>query len=109
MDDMRVSQIIAETLLSRRGFGFYTNPMDGGQDAYDISCDALEDARAALSALSDAGYVVAPREPTVKMMFAGMDAHYPGKYAYYPEEHESAEAAVNAAYRAMLSAAPAPK
>lgn len=32
----------AQAILYRRGFGFYTDPMEGGQDAYDISCEALE-------------------------------------------------------------------
>ena len=40
----------AIAILDRRGFGFYIDPMEGGQDAYDISCEALNEARAALSA-----------------------------------------------------------
>jgi hypothetical protein len=40
----------AEAILSRRGFGFYTDPMEGGQDAYDLSCEAREEAIAALKA-----------------------------------------------------------
>lgn len=41
---------MAEAILARRGFGFYTDPMEGGQDAYDISCETIEEARAALAA-----------------------------------------------------------
>lgn len=40
----------AEAILTRRGFGYYTDPMEGGQDAYDISCEAREEAIAALKA-----------------------------------------------------------
>jgi hypothetical protein len=46
----------AEAILSRRGFGYYTDPMEGGQDAYDISLEAREEATAALKA---AGQLVA--------------------------------------------------
>ena len=42
---------VAQALLDRRGFGFYLDPMEGGQDAYDITLDALEEARAAIAAL----------------------------------------------------------
>lgn len=38
-------EAIATALCHRRGFGFYTDPTEGGQDAFDISSDALEDAR----------------------------------------------------------------
>lgn len=40
---------VAVAILARRGFGFYACPMEGGQDAYDISCEAIEEARAALA------------------------------------------------------------
>jgi len=40
----------AIAILDRQGFGFYDNPMEGGQDAYDISCDALDTARIAITA-----------------------------------------------------------
>jgi len=39
---------IATALLDVRGFRFYSDPMEGGQDAYDISLQALEEARALL-------------------------------------------------------------
>lgn len=42
---------IATRLLDVRGFGFYTDPMEGGQTAYDISLCALEEARAILTLL----------------------------------------------------------
>lgn len=38
-----LEQIAAE-LCASRGFGFYTEPAEGGQDAYDISCEALREA-----------------------------------------------------------------
>ncbi|MDR3502910.1 MAG: hypothetical protein P4L79_10030 [Legionella sp.] len=40
----------ARAILDRQGFGFYTDPMVDGQDAYDISCTAIDDARAAITA-----------------------------------------------------------
>ncbi len=42
-------EAVARTLLDRRGFGYYNDPMEGGQDAYDITMDALEDADAILA------------------------------------------------------------
>jgi hypothetical protein len=36
MNDEEVAKRIAEALVDRRGFGWYDNPMEGGQDAYDI-------------------------------------------------------------------------
>jgi hypothetical protein len=41
--DQLVEQIAME-LCAMRGFGFYTDPMEGGQDAYEISCEALREA-----------------------------------------------------------------
>lgn len=43
----------ARALLERRGFGFYTDPMEDGQDAYDISCEALEEVRVVLKAVRE--------------------------------------------------------
>ncbi len=40
--DLRVK--IAQKLLERQAFGYYTDPMEGGQDAYDISCATLDEA-----------------------------------------------------------------
>lgn len=42
---------IALMLLSRRGFGFYLNPMEGGQDAYDLTLEALDEADAIITVL----------------------------------------------------------
>lgn len=44
---------VAQALLHRRGFGFYTDPMEGGQDAYDISIEALAEAEVAIAAMFD--------------------------------------------------------
>lgn len=44
---------IALILLSRRGFGFYLDPMEGGQDAYDLTMEALDEADAIISVLPD--------------------------------------------------------
>jgi hypothetical protein len=40
---------IARVLLDRRGFGFYLDPMEGGQDAYDLTLEALAEADAILA------------------------------------------------------------
>lgn len=40
----------ARAVLALRGFGFYSDPMEGGQDAYDISNEALIEARVCLGA-----------------------------------------------------------
>jgi hypothetical protein len=44
-------QHVARALLNHQGFGFYTDPMEGGQDAYDISCEALVEAQIAITAV----------------------------------------------------------
>jgi hypothetical protein len=44
-----LAEEIAQVLCNLRGFGFYTDPMEGGQDAYDISCEALREAEAILA------------------------------------------------------------
>lgn len=44
---------IAMVMLARQGFGFYSDPMEGGQDAYDITQDALADADAIIAVLPD--------------------------------------------------------
>ena len=52
MAEARMIEMMARAVLARRGVGFYTDPMEGGQDAYDISCEAIEEMRAALSVLA---------------------------------------------------------
>lgn len=42
--DQTMMYEIAMALCDIRGFGFYTDPMEGGQDAYDISMQALFEA-----------------------------------------------------------------
>lgn len=44
---------IATALLASRGFGFCTDPAEGGQDAYDLTLQALEEARAVAAILPD--------------------------------------------------------
>lgn len=46
-------EAIARGILNIGGFGFYRDPMEGGQDAYEITCEALIDAQAAARALVD--------------------------------------------------------
>src|SRR5678815_5306723 len=53
----------AIAILHRRGFAFYKDPMEGGQDAYDISCEALLEAEAALTAAAQV-----EKLPEIKMM-----------------------------------------
>ena len=60
---------------------------------------------AVLDALTAAGMVVVPSEPTEVMIVAGVNAHYPGNEVIYPDEHDGPETAVIAAYRAMTEAA----
>jgi hypothetical protein len=43
---------IARVLLERRGFGFYEDPMEGGQDAYDLTLEALVEADAVIATLA---------------------------------------------------------
>lgn len=52
-------EAIARILLSRRGFPFCDDPRESGQDAYDITMEALDEADAILSSgvvtISDTG------------------------------------------------------
>lgn len=41
----------ARALLERRGFGFYIDPMEGGQNAYDLSLEAMDEVRIVLAAV----------------------------------------------------------
>jgi hypothetical protein len=61
-DREKTIEAIARAILERQGFGFYTDPMEGGQDAYDITRAALEDGAVALTALSSAGRLVGEAE-----------------------------------------------
>lgn len=45
----KAKQAIARILLSRRGFPFCDDPMESGQDAYDITLEALDEAEAILA------------------------------------------------------------
>lgn len=74
-DELR--EEIARALLARRGFGFYSDPMESGQDAYDITGEALEEASALI--------------PIIKAREAGLKA--------------SAEAAEQLAYDLKYAAA----
>lgn len=47
--------LVATAILTHQGFGFYTDPMEGGQDAYDLSMDAVEVADDIVKALRAAG------------------------------------------------------
>jgi len=49
MTDANLREEIARTMLNRQGFEFYDDPMEGGQNAYDISCEALDCADAILA------------------------------------------------------------
>lgn len=49
MTDEEVAKRIAEAYVDRQGFGWYDDPVEGGQDAYDICQQALDDARQAVS------------------------------------------------------------
>jgi hypothetical protein len=44
-------EIAARALAQHRGFRWVTDPMECGQDAYDICLEAVEEARAVLRAL----------------------------------------------------------
>lgn len=43
----------AMALVDRRGLGWYEDPMEGGQDAYDICLEAMEDARTVLTSVEN--------------------------------------------------------
>lgn len=45
----------ASAMLAHQGYGFYTDPMEGGQDAYDMSMEMLDLAQAAVNALRRTG------------------------------------------------------
>jgi hypothetical protein len=45
----------AEVILNYRGFNFYDNPEEGGQDAYDISLEAIDEARNILELIKEQG------------------------------------------------------
>lgn len=47
------AQIIAHEVCMRRGFGFYMTPDEGGQDAYDISMEAIADVEYIAKRLSE--------------------------------------------------------
>lgn len=53
----------AEALLARRGFGFYTDPMEGGQDAYDLSLEAIDEVRIVAAALATPATTAETRGP----------------------------------------------
>lgn len=42
MDNL--TELLAKAICEHRGFGYYTDPMEGGQDAYDISQEAYREA-----------------------------------------------------------------
>ncbi len=65
-------EAMAINALHRQGFGYYTDPMEGGQNAYDLSCEAREEAEAHLAAIEAAGFAVVPREATPDMNAAHM-------------------------------------
>lgn len=65
----------AAALLAHRGLGFYTDPMEGGQDAYDLSCQAMDEVRVVIEAM---------REPTDEMVKAGIDQYYRETGEAYP-------------------------
>lgn len=48
-------EIVARALLDLKGYGFYTDPMEGGQDAYDFSMEAVDHAEHIVMALRAAG------------------------------------------------------
>ncbi len=52
LDDLDEDAVerVAMALVHSQGFGWYDNPMDGGQDAYNICLAALDDARVAIAA-----------------------------------------------------------
>lgn len=52
----------AQALVERRGFGWYEDPMEGGQDAYDICLEALDDARTVLTQCPDGRKAMQPHE-----------------------------------------------
>ncbi len=66
------------------------------------------DADAILAALAAAGYAVVPREPTKQAIYAGGDVITRSVQAMAMEEHAPDDVA-EAAYRAMLAAAEAPR
>lgn len=59
--------VMAMDALNRRGFAYYIDPMEGGLDAYEISCEARDEATAALVAIEAAGWVCVPRGVTKEM------------------------------------------
>ena len=65
MPDTReqVVEIGAEALCARRGFGYHTDPMEGGQDAYDISLEARGEVNAIYDALVAEGYAITAPVP----------------------------------------------
>jgi hypothetical protein len=63
-------EAMAIEALYRRGFCYYTDPMEGGQNAYDLSCEAREEAEAMLDHLKEIGFAVVPKEPTQAMIEA---------------------------------------
>jgi hypothetical protein len=42
MDNL--TELLAMAICEFRGFGYYTDPMEGGQDAFDISQEAYREA-----------------------------------------------------------------
>jgi hypothetical protein len=42
---------VARVILNQRGFEFYDDPMEGGQNAYDLTCEAINEAREILAAI----------------------------------------------------------
>ncbi len=92
-------EAMAINALHRQGFGYYTDPMEGGQNAYDLSCEAREEAEAHLAAIEAAGMAVVPSEAVRHLIWLPAGG---------PQDAVSASAWVYAAVqaRAMIAASP---
>jgi hypothetical protein len=93
-------ETMAIEALYRRGFCYYTDPMEGGQNAYDLSCEAREEAEAMLDHLKEIGMAVVPREPTNAMREKARSVRISN--ARFGDETDADEY-----YRAMIAASPA--
>ena len=72
-----LAEAMARDWIERHGLGWYDDPMEGGQDAYDICQDAFYDMRDALAAMSrvlaERGIKLTGREATDKQLDAARE------------------------------------
>ncbi|UTC28981.1 hypothetical protein MARCHEWKA_04690 [Brevundimonas phage vB_BpoS-Marchewka] len=82
----RDAETAAIAMLWHQGYGYYTDPMEGGQDAYDLSMQMLDLAEAAVNALRRTGRLA-------------LNQDNPSNQALSDERSDNAPPAIRALFR----------